>query len=160
MTRRSTRPSLLRELACHVSMIYAVESVETKRWVFRSLFIGGADQIILNCKNSPQMSGSVSKITLMFALVTDFPPRRSCGGPLTNIAGAVIVTISPIRLRTKYVLMHECVPFMLSSPSAVSIIVTFSFTSLPLMRELVIVCEAPQSRQAVQLHHPSSCSPI
>ncbi len=70
---------------------------------------------------APQMSGSESKITLMFALVTSFSPRRSCGSPLTNIAGTVVVTISPIQLQTKYVLMHECDPFMLSSPSAVSV---------------------------------------
>ncbi len=72
----------------------------------------------------------------MFSLVT--AQSRSCGSPLTNNAGTVIVTTSPIRLWTKYVLRHVCVDYMLSPPSAVSIMVSFHLF-LQLVSEQVIV---------------------
>ncbi len=70
---------------------------------------------------------------------------------MTNNAGKVIGTVSPMGVLTKYVLMHLWFERIRSTQSAVSIIVSFSSTSVALISDDVNVSVAPQSTMATDL---------
>ena len=70
---------------------------------------------------------------------------------MTNNTGTVIGTVAPMQFLTKYVLMHLWFEHIRSTLSAVSIIVSFSLTSVALINYDVNVSVAQQSTMATDL---------
>ena len=107
-TRRSARPSLLRELACHVSVMDAVESGVTKQWGFACLYLLEAVRI---------KSSSIVNILNRVQPMIELPSAPNTLGHASD-HGAEVAQHSYVSLVLKQpILEHQSAPKLLDSPS-------------------------------------------